>query len=723
MLSNLLGLTIDKGDLNKKSPSPVTNSLKKTAINYLAIGKMAEDLKLIRLNFSRWLAIEGVRVRGTPDMHMLKEDELSKKFGVMREKYFRSKVKLASADGTSGNKGWAKNLLEKYIGYKIGRKIERNLAAAVLKKYKKLTWIRKLVQLKKKIKVFINRILSKLNIKKMLADWIKQNYKKFIEPLVKHLASKLGFTTGLKAGLKGVATVALRGFVRMVPYVGIAIMIFEGLYAAWNSPPNSDIFKEFILGALDSFTLGLIGKENISPIYDKISEWHSILFTKMFDAIDRSFKFIEEKMTSFVDFIIEKGKSLFTVETRPADFESSFEKWNKQRLQEESKMFEEYSDYFDKMEKAISDKKTKIGKLQFEIASLEYSISAMVKGPEDARLQEAKIQKAKEEAEKTRLEEEVKKTREGGGPVEEKKKKSETPTSTKPSAAPVTPPPTKPSAAPVTPPSTKPSTVTSTSSGAGGTEQAILDEIAKHESESSGGYNAMNQGTKGKIVSGPSEKIIGKKLTDMTVGELMKKAANENDSAEKRKKEGLIFAAGRYQIIPKTLKELVKKGVASAQDKFDAKTQDMLCIALLELRGLSKYKQGKISAKEFQNNLAKEWASLPTTEGVSYYHKPGQNVAGKGADQGLKNAIATITPATDTKLASAEPKPTTTASSGKFLKDESKQVAQAQREQMKPKDVNVAKVDKTNNVKQTNYQNVAMGKDTNPAETVTNRAA
>ena len=62
MLSDLLGLTIDKGNLNKKSPSPVTNSLKKTAINYLAIGRMAEDLKLIRLNFSRWLAIEGVQI-------------------------------------------------------------------------------------------------------------------------------------------------------------------------------------------------------------------------------------------------------------------------------------------------------------------------------------------------------------------------------------------------------------------------------------------------------------------------------------------------------------------------------------------------------------------------------------------------------------------------------------------------------------------------------------
>lgn len=721
MLSDLLGLTIDKGNLNKKSPSPVTSSLKKTATNYLAIGRMAEDLKLIRLNFSRWLAMEGVKVRGTPDMHMLKEDELSKKFGVMREKYFRSKVKLASADGTSGNKGWAKNLLEKYVGYKIGRKIERNLAAAVLKKYKKLTWIRKLVQLKKKIKVFINRILSKLNIKKMLADWIKQNYKKFIEPLVKHLASKLGFTTGLKAGLKGVATVALRGFVRMIPYVGVAIMIFEGLYAAWNSPPNSDIFKEFILGALDSFTLGLIGKENISPIYDKISEWHSILFTKMFDAIDRSFKFIEEKMTSFVDFIIKKSKSLFTVETRPADFESSFEKWNKQRLQEESKMFEEYSDYFDKMEKAISDKKIKIGKLQFEIASLEYSISAMVKGPEDARLQEAKIQKAKEEAEKTRLEEEVKKTREGGGPVEEKKKKPETPIPSKPSAAPTTtvvPSPTKKDESKYDEGPTKGAISSANEFVAKMYEPAkkaaaklnvpVLGLLAQWATESgygskpSGDYNYFGLKSFGK----PPQKLV----TTTEVG-------LSKDAIEDYKKKGWFISQSGNKVKVKDL----FKSYSSIDEAVMAQADFLLTNPRYAKAGVfgtktpleygqALKKAGYATDSKYAETLSEVSKGvlkrLPETDKVQF----AQNGEFLGPS------------AAGTKLAATE-KPTTTASSGKFLKDESKQVAQAQREQMKPKDVNVAKVDKTNNVKQTNYQNVAMGKDTNPAETVTNRAA
>ena len=103
MISEILGLSINQKVLNKKSSSRVVSTLQKTATNYLAIGRMAEDLKLIRLNFSRWLAMEGVKVKGTPDAHMLKEDELAKKFGVMREKYVSSKSPKAARDGANGN--------------------------------------------------------------------------------------------------------------------------------------------------------------------------------------------------------------------------------------------------------------------------------------------------------------------------------------------------------------------------------------------------------------------------------------------------------------------------------------------------------------------------------------------------------------------------------------------------------------------------------------------
>lgn len=194
---------------------------------------------------------------------------------------------------------------------------------------------------------------------------------------------------------------------------------------------------------------------------------------------------------------------------------------------------------------------------------------------------------------------------------------------------------------------------------------ALLDVIAKGESESSGGYNAMNQGTidpktgkasaSGKVIgSGDSQKIIRKKLTDMTVGEIMSLDATKEKDGKKRQEKGLIFAAGRYQIIPGTLATLVKEGVVSKDDKFDEKTQDKLGNALIEKRLKGIKKTDYVSV---QNALAKEWASIPLASsingrqaGESYYGGPG-NKAHKGLD--IKTALMQTTPSTGTAVASA----------------------------------------------------------------------
>lgn len=750
MLSNLLGLTIDKSDLNKSSPSPVVSTLKKTAINYLAIGKMAEDLKLIKLNFSRYLAMEGVKVRGTPDMHFLKDDERTKKFNVLREKQVQSKISAGAKDGTSGNKGWAKTLIAGFIGYKVSRKFERNLSASVLKRYRKLTAIRQLIRFKRKIIIGLKKLLDKINIKKMFLDWFKTNKDKIMKPLIEMFTNAV--KRFVKKGLTKLiqrATVSILASIWSGPFMPIVagiillgLTLWEPIKEAWEAyTKGEDFIDVFIVSVIDSITFGIFGKENIKNFKDSIANWLDTMAKKVFETIDKATKYIKEKTTKFVDFLINKGKALLAPNDKPEKFVSALDELNAKKVQEHNEMLEKYNKYFEEMNVKIEKSRIRIAQLKVEIAVLESEIKGLTEGPEKARLEEVKVEKAKEEQKLVEQEIELEKSRKGGGPIEETKpvvkksvatKKEETkptPTvkikeETKPTSA--SPQVLAPAPTVKKKEETKP-TPSSGSGGVGGAEKAILDEIAKHESETSGGYNAMNQGTIGKkIVAGHSQKIIGKNLIDMTVGEVIDRGAKPSDNAEKRKNEGLIFAAGRYQIIPVTLATLVKNGVVSRQDKFDEKSQDKLCIALLELRGLAKYKQGKISAETFQNNLAKEWASLPTTKGVSFYHKPGQNVAGKGADQGLKNAIASITPAeetTGTKLASTEPKPTTTAASGKFLKDESKQVAQAQREQMKPKDVNVADASKTNNVKKTNYQNVAMGDKPDLGSEMAKRAA
>ena len=191
-------------------------------------------------------------------------------------------------------------------------------------------------------------------------------------------------------------------------------------------------------------------------------------------------------------------------------------------------------------------------------------------------------------------------------------------------------------------------------------KNSLLDMIAKGESEGAGGYNAMNQGTPGGgpvIGSGDSQKIIQKKLTDMTVGEIMDRAAKPNDDAKKRKENGLILAAGRYQIIPDTLKGLVRQGIVSKDDKFDEATQDKLGMALIQGTGALKL-AAKGDYEGAQNAMAKTWASIPLATdvgdkkaGQSYYQKAGQNTAHAGLD--VKGALMASSPSTGVTLASA----------------------------------------------------------------------
>jgi hypothetical protein len=177
---------------------------------------------------------------------------------------------------------------------------------------------------------------------------------------------------------------------------------------------------------------------------------------------------------------------------------------------------------------------------------------------------------------------------------------------------------------------------------------SLLDAIAKGESASAGGYDAMNQGTVGlggKVIgSGNSEKIINKKLTDMTIGEIMSRAAKPSDNAQKRKADGLIFAAGRYQIIPNTLKGLVDAGIATKDEKFSPEVQDRLGMQLIKQTGATKLAaEGKYD--EAQNALAKTWAGIPLATdvvdkkgnikkaGQSFYAGPGNKAhVGSGKD-------------------------------------------------------------------------------------------
>ena len=86
----------------------------------------------------------------------------------------------------------------------------------------------------------------------------------------------------------------------------------------------------------------------------------------------------------------------------------------------------------------------------------------------------------------------------------------------------------------------------------------LFDVIASGE----GGYESVNRGVAGDTPGG-AESVTGKKLSDMTVGEVMELQAQEK-----------LFAVGKYQIIPKTMRGFVRTMNISMDDKFDAATQE-----------------------------------------------------------------------------------------------------------------------------------------------------
>ena len=117
-----------------------------------------------------------------------------------------------------------------------------------------------------------------------------------------------------------------------------------------------------------------------------------------------------------------------------------------------------------------------------------------------------------------------------------------------------------------------------------------------------------------------------KPLTEMTIGEVkqlqQQMLANQAGSS----------AVGKYQILYKTLFGDARTGAPGLQKTlglsdnipFDAATQEKLGLALLEVRNFKDWINGKISDYQFQQNMAKEWASVADPDtGKSRYGTDG----------------------------------------------------------------------------------------------------
>jgi len=108
----------------------------------------------------------------------------------------------------------------------------------------------------------------------------------------------------------------------------------------------------------------------------------------------------------------------------------------------------------------------------------------------------------------------------------------------------------------------------------------------------------------------PNQKNL--KFTNMTLEQVIK-------YSESHWKRTWSWAIWKYQFMSYTLEDMVKNYPwITKSSKFTPELQDKLAIYKLKERWLDDFKKNK-NITEFQKNLAKEWASIPTPSWKSHY--------------------------------------------------------------------------------------------------------
>ena len=145
------------------------------------------------------------------------------------------------------------------------------------------------------------------------------------------------------------------------------------------------------------------------------------------------------------------------------------------------------------------------------------------------------------------------------------------------------------------------------------------DLIARGE----GDYNAINRGRAGDTPGG-IQGLTGMTFENYTVGQVMEM------------QRGRIFAVGRYQFIPKTLRFAVRMSEVSELDMFTPETQDKLMAALITHKrpSVGAYLRGDHDLLGWAlDDMAREWASIEYRRGRGFYDHIGGNRAHISRDE------------------------------------------------------------------------------------------
>ena len=143
--------------------------------------------------------------------------------------------------------------------------------------------------------------------------------------------------------------------------------------------------------------------------------------------------------------------------------------------------------------------------------------------------------------------------------------------------------------------------------------RGLLEFISAGE----GGYDSANNGTKGNRIVGSTKvkTINGRKLSELTVAEIMQLQKGKRETGRK------LFAVGSYQIIPTTMKVVVRHARLDTSKTFDKDTQDLMGLTLLIGNGKGEAKRPRLASYLLGKSdditgalmdMASEWASIPS---------------------------------------------------------------------------------------------------------------
>ena len=214
------------------------------------------------------------------------------------------------------------------------------------------------------------------------------------------------------------------------------------------------------------------------------------------------------------------------------------------------------------------------------------------------------------------------------------------------------------------PPAPPPPTPSGTLSTQGTDYEKRLAQLAEvvASGESKGDYNIYNKGTIGKNIG----KIGRTDFSKMTIAEYLRRGSLGKDNPDK------IFAMGKYQIIPDTMRGIVKAmGLNPETTYLTPEVQDAMFKHIIERKpAVKNYLLGKSTDQNAAIlALAKEWASIGVPEdvmrgdtlikkGQSYYSGQGGNKAHTSVES-VASAMGTpIAGDSGTLMASTKPAPT-----------------------------------------------------------------